>query len=340
MEEKRINWTQIIVTAVLTGLVTIITGMILFNLQTNKPKLTFDAPETSPFQGTGKNFAIYNVTISNTGGTNIGNVVGVIQIPDSSLDEIKVTAAPSLNYKTNITSGTLTVDIPDLNPTESLTVSILATSQSEMNKSPDVSVRGTGIIGEKKTSSDNAPLKTEPFSFFVLIVATLVSGISAFSSVIGRRVSSITIAGLTIPIPGGGGNVISGKHSDDQNKVFAYLCGLHGLVEDVDKYLLRQGDTAYWSEADRFGTLAILSPNSDEAEKRKKVLIDLLKYANMAGLSEAIVQYNIARIAFAQNNIEEAKKHLLTAKKNGGKLIETRLEMESKMKKILEQKSG
>ncbi len=332
MDEKKINWTQILITAAITGIVTVIAGMILYNLQTSKPKLTFEAPETSPFQGTGQNFSIYNVTISNGGGTSISNITGVIQIPKSSLDDTKITAAQSIKYSTSISGDTLNVEIPDLNPSETVIISILATSKDNMPKKPDVSLRGTGITGVSTSKNVSA---FEP----IFMIGVLVSFFSLVSSILsGTKLSSIAIAGINIPLFGKGGNVFGGKHSDDQNKVYAYLCGLHGLTNEVDEYLSRQSDTSYWSESDRFAALATLNPESSETEKRKKVLIDLLEYANVADVSKAIIHYNIGRIAFAQNKGAEAKKYLLSAKRIGGKLIETRLKLDSKLQDIIQEK--
>ncbi len=331
MDDKKINWKKIIITALMTGAVTIMAGMILFNLQTKKPKLVYDSPETSPFQGAGKNFAIYNVVISNTGGTNIEEVVGVVQFPDSFIDELKVTAPLSLNYSSNFIGDTLSIEIPNLNPTESISVSILVTSQSDMKNSPVVSVRGMGISGVARTSPETGNLIKEP----LFTVALIVSLFSIFSSYFGVSISSVSVAGLKFPFPRF--DNISGRHYGDQNKILSYLCGLNGLVEEMDEYLVRDGNTDYWSEADRFGALGILTPGSNETEKRKKVLLDLNEYTQMAVVSKAIVHYNIARIAFSQNNTEEAKKHLTIAQKIGGKIILTRLNMEKNLNKILDQ---
>lgn len=338
MEEKRINWAQIIITAVITGIVTILVGMLLFNLQTRKPKLTYEIPETSPFQGKDQNFAIYNVSFYNNGGTVINDVTSVIQVPNASLSDIKVSAAPSLKYTTNITNDILTLEIPNLNQAETISVSILAMSQSKMPQSPDVSVRGMGITGEKLISSaSNAFLENDKWIVIIAAVAVFASGLSGFSSILsGRRPSSISFLGITVPIPGGNQRVIDGKHREDQNKVLAYLCGLHGLLDDVENYLNRQCDTSYWAEADRFSAVAMVDPKSDEAENRKKVLLDLIQYASVASLSEAIINYNIARIAFAQNSIIEADVYLNKAKISGGKLIENRLKIETNLSKLLD----
>jgi hypothetical protein len=337
MEEKRINWVQIIVTAVITGVITIIAGMILFNLQTKKPKLTYQVPETSPFQGTGQNFAIYNVSLSNSGGTAINSVIGVIQVPNSSLSDMRISAPSSLKYTTSIVKDMLTLEIPNLNPSDTLSISILATSQSVMPQSPDVSVRGAGITGEPVVSLASNSVLNEAWILIVALVATLASGLSAFSSILGgRKSSSISFMGITVPILGGRQSVISGKHSEDQNMVIAYLCGLHGLLDDVENYLARKNNTSYWAEADRLSAIAMANPKSDEAENRKKVLLDLLEYASIASLSEAIIHYDIARVAFAQNKIEEAQVHLERAKKVGGKLIDTRLKIEPNLSKLIE----
>ena len=74
--------------------------------------------------------------------------------------------------------------------------------------------------------------------------------------------------------------------------------------------------------------------SGEEAEKRKHVLEDLLKYTKVHPKSEGIIHYNIARIAKAQRNEEEANKHLEEAKKTIPELVKTRIALDPIWKEV------
>jgi hypothetical protein len=320
MEERRMNWMQILVTAIITGVITIISGAILFRIQTREPNLVYTAPDTRPFSGTDRNFAIYNVSISNPGKAGIPDVVGVIQVASATLEDLRITAAPSLTCTHNIISSTLELRIPELNPNETIGVSILATSKSDLPNSPDVSVRGSGITGIEGTSPETKRF-SDWFTWALPATLAVYSGL-AFVYIARRRGSLFLL--------------VSHKHSDAQNEILAYLCGLHGLMNDVQEYLSKPCDTSYWAEADRFAAIAVANPTADEAEKRKNVLKDLLEYASVASLSVGIIYYDVARIAFAQAKHDEAKENLKKAKQHAGRLIDIRLKLEPHLQELLD----
>jgi len=318
-KERRINWMQIVATALITGAVTIVTGFILFRLQTKEPKLVYTATETRPFRGTDRNFAIYNLSISNLGGASIADVVSIVQVPDATLEDLRVVADPSLKYTYDIVSDTLELQIPELNPNETMAVSVLATSQTDLPDTPDVSLRGSGITGVETTS----PERKDSRDFLVSIAAAIFGA--------GGGLTTLQYFRRGLPI-----GPVSGKHQDDQNQILAYLCGLHGLMDDVQEYLSRPCDTSYWAEADRHAAIALANPSAEEAEKRKNVLKALLQYASVASLSVGIVHYDIARIAFAQGKHDEARDNLKKAKQHAGRLIDTRLMFDPHLLELLD----
>ena len=337
MEEKRINWLEIIITALITGAIAIITGVILFNIQTKKPKLEYLTTETSPFQGTNQNFAIYNIIISSSGGKEIKNVKGLVNIPNASLSDIKVSAPASLDYSTNINDDEMTIEISTLNPDDTISITIFTTSQSPLPQFPEVSVRGDGITGKKVEvlSSDSVGITT--MFAVIALVATFAAIFSSFIYNQSGHLPSINLLGIQFPVSGLISSALLGKHVDDENKILAYICGLYGLLDDVENYLTRQGNTSYWAEADRISSLAIANAKTANAEKRKQVLLDLLEYASLSNTSESIINYDIARISLAQGNVEESKTFLEVAIKKGGRLIKTRLKIDSSFNSCLDE---
>ena len=324
--EKSINWGRIIasaiITAIITGLVAVTTGTILFRLQTKEPKLVYAVPETTPFSGMERGFAIYTFTIANPGSRPVSDVLAVATVPSAALEQVGVVADATLHYAQRIVGDRLEIKIPELAPGDKISVSLLATGKTTLPSSPQLSVRGSGIVGIKA----DLPERNPP-SLLASILPT----------VVGAYVVLAGAAAVYLVVKRGTFDVISGKHREVQNQVMAYLCGLHGLIDDVQEYLSRPpGSTSYWAEADRLAAIALVNPGSEQAEKRKNVLKNLLDYASMADLSRAITHYDIARIAFAQGKVDEAKTNLTRARQYGPRLIKIRLTLESDLRTLLE----
>jgi hypothetical protein len=321
VETRGINWLQIVATAAITGVIAVIAGMVLFWLQTKEPALVFEAAETHPFTGTsGRNFAIYNVSIANPGRAAIPDVVGVVQVPGGLIDDLRIDVDPALGCTYTVISDTLEMQLAELAPGETARVSVLATSGDELPNTPNVSVRGSGIVGVGgPTIGSNRSASPSSIVWPALIGAY--GGLMTL--VLSRR--------------GYLWHLISSKHSGsgEQHEVLAYLCGLHGLMDDQRDYLSRSGHTSYWAEADRFGALAVADPESEEAAKRKAVLVDLLECASIVGSSVGIIHYNIARIAASQGDQDEARDHVSRARKHGRKLIEGRLRLDRDLREAV-----
>ena len=124
---------------------------------------------------------------------------------------------------------------------------------------------------------------------------------------------------------------IDGKHRGDQGEVLAYLCGLNNLGDEADNLVMQSGKTSYWAQADRLAAKGVTAKKED-ALKYKSVLKGLLDYAKLNGTSEGIVCYDIARIASAHGEVDEARNFLDLAKPKMGKLLETRLKLDQGLK--------
>jgi len=68
--ERKLNWWTLIVTALVTGIVTIITGVIVNNINNSKPHLQYTYQDILPFSGEKKEIGILPIKISNPGKKN------------------------------------------------------------------------------------------------------------------------------------------------------------------------------------------------------------------------------------------------------------------------------
>jgi hypothetical protein len=318
-EERRINLKQILVTAVITGIVAVATGMLLFNIQRRDPYLTYEVKDTIPFMGDKEKLAIYHVTIRNGGKQIVSDVDCHISVAPALVKETRTSLEPSIPFTEKASAGNYEVHLMNLNPDEEATLSVLASTPGELPSRPKVSLRGQGVTGkeaeekEKRTFFEGPIFTAVVSAYSVFVVLALIFRLRGTRGL--RRV-------------GGHGVEDTSVHSDNQNEILAYLCGLHKLTEDAEAYLTKSGDSSYWSEADRIAALAVSSRDVNETEARKNVLRDLLRYARISNTSVAIIHYNIARIAKAQDRKEECKEHLKEAKDALPKLMETRLSID------------
>lgn len=309
---KNYNWKQNLTTAIITILVTVIGGMTLYYLQFSKPKLEYSYDKILPFQGSEENLNIYHISIKNSGNEVSKEVVSHISIEPANIKSYQITSKTPISYSDTLIDNKLELNIKSLNPEESTKISIFGVSNSSFPDKPTIKVRADGVNGEISDPETDFN-KNEPEMLLMLLTITAIS-VSFFFSIFKRLV----------------GNVIDreGKHRDEQNQVIAYLCGIHGIDKQADRYLTINRRTSYWSEMDRLTSLGINSSNKEKAEKFKNVLIDLLDYAHIAESSRGIGYYNLARIEKFLGNKTASEDYLLKAKNLIPKLLEKRIKLD------------
>lgn len=316
-ESPKIKWKIVVLTAFVTGLATLAAGVgvsyVTDYLRSQQTQLVYSVDSAVPFETPSTTIVIYRISIRNSGSSVIEDVTCQMDLAPARINQTKVTLDPSLSYDDYGEGSKYKIHFASMNPNDNVTVSVLAWSSDGFPSNPTVSLRGRGVTGllQRQTmiqqiSSDTLPLLLAT-SFAAAITATL--GLSKYRAVTSSQKDM-------------------SRHSDDQRQILAYLCDIRGLEKDSEQYRRMPSRISYWSEADRFASLAIKKPRSDEAVKRRKVLEDLLAYAEIESTSEAIVHYDIARIANAQGVPREAREHLAQAQKLAPKLVKTRTELQ------------
>lgn len=315
-EETRGNWKQILVTALIAGVVTVGAGMLLNHFQTREPRLTYSAEDTLPFEGPAENIAIYHVKIESSGKKVVEDVVCQLSFSKATIKQSRAILEPSITYNDIILSNLYRIEIANLNPEENVILSVLASSPEQLPNRPEISLRGKGVTGVE--ASDDIG---NGVSWVIIVLSTIAVFVATYLFI--RTSGFLPRLGLTFFEDSD-----EPKHHDDQRQILSYLCGVHKLNSEVERYLNMPSEASYWSESDRFAMLAVENPMGEDLERRKQVLKDLLEYAQVHRSSEGIVHYNIARIAKAQGKDEEADDHLEKAKRLIPKLIETRVKLD------------
>lgn len=321
MQESKFNWTQIVIAALITGVVTVGTGMLLFWFQEREPLLTFSTAETIPFAGAEKIIGIYNLRISNQGKKEVRDVVCVVRIPSSAIEQSKVSVNPANRHSEETRGDAFTVHISGLNPTEEASVSVLASSTQALPNKPEIALRAAGVTGVEQSTVDKNI--NNPILIIASGIGVLVSMALLFifpSNLWNRRLSTILDAD---------------GHRADQRNILAYLCDVVNLKEEETYYRNLVQEAEYWSESDRLSNKALETKDKDFADCVSKLLTKLLDYAVVSDSSVAIINYNLARIAAAYGSPEKTT-YLAKAQELAPKVIAKRLEMDSSSNKLLQ----
>jgi len=298
------NWRRIVIAAAVTGLFTLVvslgSGWLLSYIQMREPRLAYTTQDTIPFEGPTENLAIYHVTIENIGLNVAENVVCQISLLDAKILKTSLIAAPGITHNQSISDGSCKVEISNLNPRESVVISVVASSLKRLPTRPQVHLRGKGIVGTEASKRSD----TTSSIFSVETIIALSGALAAMAAIIAstrKGLRRILLAGPTAAYP-------------DQRQALIFLCGIHGLDSEMQLYRDVSSEVTYWSESDRFSTIAIRNPTGEDANKRRRVLEDLLEYTRVSEISRGIVHYNIARIMKAQGLNEKAEAYLKKAR--------------------------
>lgn len=256
---KKINWFSIIITAIITGAVTVGAGLVLSKLEKKEPILQYSIIETAPFSGNNQFVGVYHVTISNDGEKEVEKVLSTIAIPGAKIDNKNVLAKPTITFSDKMLGDTFSIDIPLLNPAENVQISILASSQKKLPKFPDVSLRAKGLSGIEK------PLKTPDKRFSLSNIFPAIAGALAGIMFYLFRI------------------VYKEKEDEDTehlsygnpNHAIAYLCSIYGLKDEcVRLYELNQS-TSFYGESDRLTFYALDSNDPNKIDAVKNILLQL-----------------------------------------------------------------
>jgi hypothetical protein len=137
----RDQWPGVVI-GLLSGLVVFIAGNLVVDwIRSDRPNLTYLAPDSIPFQGEAKKISTYQVIVTNEGKKAVDDVVCVVTVPDSRIEQNAVVpSSPSIEFHTAIGSDNLKLELPSLNPSESVQVSIVASGSNYLPIRPRVAL--------------------------------------------------------------------------------------------------------------------------------------------------------------------------------------------------------
>ena len=297
------NWKSILASGIVTAIVTIGTGMLLFWWQAKEPKLSYNYIRSIPHvDSNGEQFSIHQVEISNSGNKTAEDVVLFIEFPGSEIEKSNIQIDSSIPHYKDIQENTVSLTLDNLNPEENLWLSVITKGSSDQIKEPNVSLRAKGITGIKYGS------KAGQYDYARVIILVL----GVYSGVIVILMSNRTFRTKYLSVASvlvGGAGKITGR----QKEILASLLSRSGLPGQAGIYLNSSASRKYWVEADFLSATALESNDQNFREKILLVLLKLIEEIDMVSNSKAIVHYNAARVQQSlgqvfQNQLAEARK--------------------------------
>lgn len=306
------NWKSIIATALVTGVVTIVTGMALFWWQSEKSELIYNSIQSIPFDDASNSLFIQQIEITNSGDKTVEDVVLSISFTDEVIEKSRVVIDKAISHKKEGDEHSITLKIDNLNPDEGANVSVLYKSDTPRSSGAAISLRGKGVSGKligSKNASNKAPI-------WIALIAAY-AGIFAFviSTKTGRESLPLVAMALLRGRPIGGAQ----KHE------IASALSMYGYPDKAKEYLNSSASRQYWVEADLLAAEA-LHGNKKLKNDTIEILILISNIPNIHKTSKAIALYNIARIYASLENEENHKSEYLNlAKKLNEQVINDRL---------------
>lgn len=309
---QKTNWVRNIITALISIAVTVIAGLILYYFQTKEPSLEYSVEKILPFESQSEKLNIYHVTIVNSGNSVAEDITCKIQIVPATIKEYRINSEAPIQFTDSLGKQDIDIATNTLNPQESYRVSILATSSSTFPEKPLVKLRAKGITAVEKIEDVKDEKQEEEPSKYLALLAAIAATASTLTLLVRKKLNSED----------------KSTHSGDQNEIIAYLCGIHGLKSEIERFLTLPRTSTYWAEMDRFASIAISLNEREQTEKIIKIVVDLIDYASMADSSKGIGYYNLARLYKSIGDLVNSDEYLDKANKLIPKLLNTRKKLD------------
>jgi len=319
-------------TILITGLVSLAVGIgsgLLINYFTEKrPKLTYDITTQEVFTGQINNIGIFAFRVSNDGKQEIEKLLCHLKFSEGKITERRVGGVP-VSARTVVGSDDeIEVSVPFLNPNEHFSVQVLLGNVKQPLVRPSIEIRGKGVIGKEIVSSKSSKKSfSEIFPLLSVALVTLLTALITLKSLMDRRLKNLSEMLDEKEEPT--------KHaSGDQRDTIAFALDTKALYEDAKMIREWPRELPYWAASDSLCNKWLISKDHDRIKKGIESLDFLVDYAEIADASKRIIFLNMAKLAFAVDNLDLSKKYLSDALLEQDDFIKKRIQADTTLSSI------
>ncbi len=178
MEKKNLNiqWTQIIVTAVITGLVSLIVAILVFNYTNDSTELYYEEFPVSAFENNSTQIGILNYSIRNTGRKTAADVLFLVSLPENATIKEPNISTSSLLVQSQIhqvASNKIIFEVASLHQYESFNISLLA-ENIDNNSGIKVELKSVDSLGTKFEQKDDSLSPTAIYIIVTIIILAII----------------------------------------------------------------------------------------------------------------------------------------------------------------------
>jgi hypothetical protein len=275
-----------IIGAVLAAMLSILTGLVIYWLTTNKAELNYSIAKGPDISAATGRKQIYVIEVSNSGSKEVSDVMLQVSIKNGEFSETRTEVSPGIALKENKTPGKVELRADLLNPTDTVKLAFLASLSS--GEEPIVTVRAPGVkaISSSKNGSDK-PEFFDPLRLLAVIAPTLAAVLGTF---------------LAIARVGLFGRVMGSTRPLNQSEISAYIFECFGIREEAN--LIRQAG----SSASFRGIGDILRGRArgqgvEVVAKYEKCLRALIIFSGATKSSLSVIRHSLDSIS--SNNLTE-----------------------------------
>jgi hypothetical protein len=139
---------KVAITTIVSAAITISVGYATFRVTAREPRLAFELSEGPPLSTVGLTRRIYVLQVRNTGSREVEEFVVSLSLPGGKLEDVSVSRTAGLDLTERRDSAGFRATAAFFNPSDSLAVSLLASSAS--TEPLQIVVRGRGVVGQAK----------------------------------------------------------------------------------------------------------------------------------------------------------------------------------------------
>ena len=314
------NWKSILTTAAITGVVTLVTGMLLFWLQSEKAELVYSSITSEPFTEESYNRYIQQVNITNSGKKFVEGINFHIEYSSAIITDHGIKIDPTITYSKEVKSNLLALRIDSLNRGETVKVSLILTTTGKELTAPNISLRAKNVIGDIEGKNK----RNKNIAFAISLVSAYMGLFAALIATGRGRFIFSQISAL----------IFRRDYLGAQTHNIASALAISGLPDKAKDLLNSALSRQYWIASDVLAAEAIASNNQEFQSKIIETLKILESTKLIASSSKAIIMCNAARIYENLGKNEQALNILRDAKKVNQGAVKTRLRIDPLLRKF------
>ncbi|QNA90230.1 hypothetical protein G4G28_20135 [Massilia sp. Dwa41.01b] len=267
-----------IITAVLTGIFTVVAGVATYWFTTKEPELSYSVVGGPALSNASGSKRIFVVEVRNDGKKEVAQTLIQVSLKFGELSEAASEASPGVKLAEEKTQHQIDIRADLLNPGDAVKVSFL-TALASQNGQPTVVVRAPGVKAIAESSKSNNPLD---IALLPLILGTLAAVLSTF--LMAARIGFLgRLVGFAGP-------------SLDQSEISANICAACGLHDEANRLRFGGPEISYRGTAD-FLLQQALSVEEPRRKKYDMALRGLLLFADTTPNTQYTIRYAIEFLA-------------------------------------------